>query len=108
VSEDQTIYYRAVALDGEITTYGSQQTLTSSAAVNQFIGLSQFVSTVPVIILCLFFPAIFGIMGFRDLRSGEPQQAMVMFGIGIVFIAAGLICYNITLDSVDAILTWGG
>jgi len=77
-----------------------------------FTGLTQVVGIVPLLVLIGFVTAgaITGFMGYKVASGGATASttnpgSMMMLGIGIIFIAVGLIMFPVVLDGTASALT---
>ena len=77
-----------------------------------FTGLTQVVGIVPLLVLIGFVTAgaITGFMGYKVASGGATASttnpgSMMMLGIGIIFIAVGLIMFPVVLDGTSSALT---
>lgn len=92
-------------------TYSGNGSITDAT----FTGLTQVTGIVPLLVLIAFVTAgaITGFMGYKigtgasDASAMNPGSLMIL-GIGIIFIAVGLIIFPVVLDGVASVLHGGG
>jgi len=93
-------------------------TYSSNAAViktSLFTGLTQVTGIVPLLVLIAFVTAgaVTGFMGYKVGTGAQSASAtnpgsLMMLGIGIIFIAVGLIIFPVVLDGIGSVLHGGG
>ena len=93
-------------------------TYSTNAAViktSLFTGLTQVTGIVPLLVLIAFVTAgaVTGFMGYKVSSGAATASAtnpgsMMMLGIGIIFIAVGLIIFPVVLDGVGSVLHGSG
>ena len=88
----------------------------ANASINTayFTGLTAITGIVPLLTLVGFVTAgaITGFMGIKLSKEGGSANLdmgnLIMLGIGLIFIAIGLIIYPITLDGIASVLDTAG
>lgn len=89
---------------------------TSNASITDstYTGLTAVTGIVPLLILLGFVTAgvVTGFLGVRMQRQGYGGRinptSLLMLGIGIIFIAVGLIIFPVVLDGTSSVLHGGG
>jgi len=92
-------------------------TCTANASISDatFTGLTEVTGIVPLLVLVAFVTAgaITGFLGYK-VASGQAEAStsnpasLILLGIGLIFIAVGLIIFPVVLESVCVVLTGGG
>ena len=92
-------------------------TCSANGSINDetFTGLSSIVGIVPLLVLVAFVTAgaITGFMGYK-ISSGAASAStsnpasLILLGIGLIFIAVGLIIFPVIMESVCVVMTGGG
>jgi hypothetical protein len=91
--------------------YSANNTITDAS----FTGLTSVTGIVPLIVLIGFLTAgvISGFMGYKMVKGGNGGGginlgSLLMLGIGMIFIAVGLIIFPVIMDGVASVLHGGG
>jgi hypothetical protein len=90
--------------------YSGNNTITDAS----FTGLTSVTGIVPLIVLIGFLTAgvISGFMGYKMVKGGGGGGinlgSLLMLGIGMIFIAVGLIIFPVIMDGVASVLHGGG
>lgn len=90
--------------------YSSNTSITDAT----YTGLTAVTGIVPLLILLGFVTAgvVTGFMGYKLTKSGASSRlnptSLLMLGIGVIFIAVGLIIFPVVLDGVSSVLHGGG
>ncbi len=81
---------------------------TGSITDANFTGLTSVVGVVPLIVLLGFVSAsvVTGFLGYRSMKGGQSVSLaptnLMMLGIGMIFIAVGLIIFPVVLDGASS------
>ncbi len=93
-----------IVVTGTDAVLAYSYTGTGSITDANFTGLTSVVGVVPLIILLGFVSAsvVTGFLGYRSIKGGQSvnlsPQSLMMLGIGMIFIAVGLIIFPVVLD----------
>jgi hypothetical protein len=104
-----------VVISATSTILAWQYTGNATITDASFTGLTSVTGIVPLIVLIGFLVAgvISGFMGYKMVKGsagggGINLGSLLMLGIGMIFIAVGLIIFPVIMDGVASVLHGGG